>query len=325
MSGAWSHRRFDGFAAPLRVEENCMFGRYPAWIGILALVLIVAVVSGCGQSTNAPTAATTDTPAPTLEPTLVLITPTAAEVAPPAETPAAPAISALRVAVNAEFEPFIFLDENGNLGGFDIELLNALSAAGGFEVSYTNMPFPQILDAVAAGEYDAGISAITVTDERKERVAFTDPYFEPDQALVSYWSSGQGIAVQMDNMTIASMDELQDGATVGVKAGTTGADFVRQESSATVVEYDEAADALAALAAGEVDAVVVDVAVIADYITTHPEAQLKLVGRPVTDEQYAIVVNPARPDIVELLNATLSQLRTDGAYDALFLKWFANP
>jgi ABC-type amino acid transport substrate-binding protein len=302
-----------------------MFRPFPTWIGFIALVLLVGVGSACGQPASAPAPAATDTPAPTLEPTLVLVTPTVAEGQATSATPSAPAISALRVAVNAEFEPFIFLDENGNLGGFDIELLNALSAAGGFEVSYTNMPFPQLLDAVAAGDYDAGISAITVTDERKERLAFTDPYFEPGQALVSYWSAGQGIAVQMDNFTITSMDELQAGVTVGVKAGTTGADFVRQESSADVVEYAEAADALAALAAGEVDAVVVDIAVIADYITTHPEAQLKLVGRPVTDEQYAIVVNPARPDIVELLNTTLSQVRSDGTYDSLFLKWFANP
>jgi ABC-type amino acid transport substrate-binding protein len=231
----------------------------------------------------------------------------------------------LHVGVNAEFKPFIFLDENGNLAGFDIDLLNALSATAGFEVSYTNAPFEELLPGVAAGEYDAAISAITVTPERSQQVSFTAPYFEPGQAVLSYWSAGQGIAVRIDNTTILGAEDLGAEVQVGVKRSTTGDQFVTGQTEAQAVAYDEAPLALAALAAGEVDAVVVDVAVIADYIAANPNAGIKLVGRPLTDERYAIAVNPARPEVLTLLNEALTQIRGDGTYQAIVDQWFSNP
>jgi ABC-type amino acid transport substrate-binding protein len=286
----------------------------------LSLLLLGACSPAAG---NAPTTAPTPLPAtPTAEPT---IAPTLAVITPAEEPMAAPAITALRIGVNAEFQPFVFLDEQGNLAGFDIELLNALSAAAGFEVSYTNAPFETLLAGVAAGEYDAVISAITVTEERQQQVSFTEPYFESGQALLSYWSAGQGIAVPLSNTTILGVENLGATVRVGVKSGTTGAEFVSSQTEAQSVPFAEASLALDALARGEVDAVVVDVAVIAEYIRAQPQAQLKLVGRPVTNELYAIAVNPARPEVLALLNETLAQLRQDGTYDALVNKWFSNP
>jgi ABC-type amino acid transport substrate-binding protein len=242
-----------------------------------------------------------------------------------AEPTTAPQVAALHVGVNAEFEPFVFLDPQGNLAGFDIDLLNALSAAGGFEVSYTNVPFDTLLAGVAAGEYDAAISAITITDERQQQVSFTDPYFEPGQGLLSYWSAGQGIAVPLSTTTILGAEDLGPGMRVGVKSGTTGADFVASETEAEGVPFAEADLALDALARGEVDAVVLDVAVIAEYISLHQAASIKLTGRPVTDERYAMAVNPARPEVLALLNATLAQIRQDGTYETIVNKWFSNP
>jgi ABC-type amino acid transport substrate-binding protein len=98
----------------------------------------------------------------------------------PAEeaAPAAPT-SGLNVAVNANFRPFLFTDENGNLAGFDIDIMNALSAAANFEVGYEDRSFDGMLDALAAGEYDAAMSAITINDTRKEKVDFTCAVMTP--------------------------------------------------------------------------------------------------------------------------------------------------
>ena len=109
-----------------------------------------------------------------------------------------------------------------------------------------------------------------------------------------------------------------------VKTGTTGDDFVVNETDAEVVRYAEAAPALDALVAGEVDAVVLDIAVMTDYIKTHPGA-VKLVGGLVTEEEYGIAVNKDRPEVLERLTAALDQIRGDGTYDRIFAKWFGAP
>ena len=255
----------------------------------------------------------------------------AAEAAPTTD-PAAEAMSddsgetpVISVGVNAEFEPFVFVDENGNLAGFDIDIMNALSAAAGFEMAYVTTPFEGIFDGLENGEFDAAISAITITDGRKERVDFTEPYFEPGMAPVSYFSSGQGVAVLTDNMNIMGAADLTADVTVGVKQGTTGAEFVAGQTEAIAAPFEEAVPALQALVNGEVTAVVLDMPVIIDFIKANPGASIKLVGGPVTDEQYGIAVSKERPRVLEGLNLAIEEIQASGAYDQIFQKWFGTP
>jgi ABC-type amino acid transport substrate-binding protein len=294
-------------------------------VGTLWALLLAA----CGGSSA------TATPAPPAAEATIPPTATAAEAPAATETPAeapgaasASQTAGIIVAVNAEFKPFIFMDENGNLAGFDVDLMNALSAAGNFEVGYENRSFEGMIDAVAAGEYDAAISAITITDARREKVDFTAPYFQPGQAPVSYFSSGQGLGVRTDETAITGKESLTSGVIVGVKRSTTGDEYASTLDGITVVRFDEAPQALDALVAGEVDAVVVDIAVITDYIkqSQGPEgAPVKLVGGPVTEEEYGIVVNKERANVREMLDAALAQIREDGTYDQIFAKWFGSP
>ena len=118
--------------------------------------------------------------------------------------------------------------------GFDIDLLNALSSAAGFEFGYINTSFGGLLQGISSDSFDAAISAITVTDERKRMVDFTEPYFGAGQAVVSYLSAGQGLAVRTDNTTILGPDDLTEGVRVGVKADTTGERYVVDRPAATL-------------------------------------------------------------------------------------------
>jgi ABC-type amino acid transport substrate-binding protein len=111
---------------------------------------------------------------------------------------------------------------------------------------------------------------------------------------------------------------------IGVKSGTTGAAYVPAETPAQAVEFPEAADAFAALEKGDVDAVVIDIPIIADYIKTHP-GTIMLAGGPLTEEAYAIAVSKDRPEIVSLLDDAVAKLRADGTYQILFQKWFGMP
>jgi len=277
----------------------------------------------CGGSANAPASPTAE---PTATPTPPVATPTpSGEAAVITATTPISAVTAITVGVNAEFKPFVYMDEAGRLTGFDIDLMNALGKAGGFEFGFVNLPFEELLSEVESGKIDAAISAITVNDERKARFAFTDPYFGAGQAVVSYFSGGQGLAVRTDNMTITGTASLLPTMTVGVKEGTTGATFVGDNIKSKAVTFPEAEPALAALAAGKVDAVVVDLPVIVSYIKTHANSGIKLAGPPLTEEQYAIAVNQGKPEVLALLNTALAKVRADGTYDAIFQKWFGAP
>ena len=182
---------------------------------LLTGLIFALLLAGCSRSTPtpapAPTAAATEVAAPA-EPTATPesdtadAAPTEAAVEEPAvEEPAAeeaaaadaasedsaaeqsaPAQTAvITVGVNAQFEPFVYLDQNGSLAGFDIDIMNALNAVMDFEVAYQNTTFEDLFTGLENGELDAAISAISVTDARKERVDFTDPYFASGLSPVS--------------------------------------------------------------------------------------------------------------------------------------------
>ncbi|MEZ4707576.1 MAG: transporter substrate-binding domain-containing protein [Caldilineaceae bacterium] len=293
-------------------------------VNLILIGVSLLFLSACGGDETPPTAE-----APTVEASDV-------EAEPPTPEPtAAPAAEAageqdpetvqVNFGVNAEFEPFVFKNEAGAIAGFDIELLSALSQAGGFEFTYTDLPFDELLPKVEAGELDAAISAITVTAERAQRVNFTDVYFRSGQAPVSYFNPGQGLAVRADEAAITGKESLTAGVKVGVKAETTGAAFVVSETEADAVTFPEAADALNALRGEEIDAVVVDIPVIVRFIENNPNAGIRISGGPLTEEEYAIAVNPARADVLERLNRALTEIRDSGLYDQLFEKWFGSP
>lgn len=230
-----------------------------------------------------------------------------------------------RVGINAAFAPFVFKDASGQVVGFDIDLMTAMAQVGNFEVTYIDAPFEALLAGVESGELDAAISAITLTDERATRVRFSDVYFRSGAAPVSYYNPGQGLAVRQDESTIGGAANLTAGVKVGVKADTTGAQFVATQTAAVAVVYAEADMALAALRNGDVDAVVVDIPVIVRYITNKADAGIRIAGGPLTDEQYAIAVNPARPELLARFNAALLQIQAEGVYSQIFEKWFGSP
>ena len=288
------------------------------WLGLLAFLLLVSACTSQNAPQTAVSAAAIATApvAATVEPTVAA---TVVESAP------TPALLVARVGINAAFEPFVFKDASGQVVGFDIDLITALSKVGNFEVTYIDSPFEALLPGVENGELDAAISAITLTAERATRVRFSAVYFRAGQAPVSYFNPGQGLAVRQAETTIVSAANITAGVKVGVKANTTGAQFVTTQTQAEAVAYPEAEEALLALRNSDVDAVVVDIPVIVRYINNNPNAGVRITGGPLTDEQYAIAVNPARTELLTRVNGALAQLQADGTYTQIFAKWFGTP
>ena len=216
------------------------------------------------------------------------------------------------VGTNAEYPPFESVDDDDAIIGFDIDLMNAIAADAGIELEYVNTRWDGIFVALSEGEFDAVISAATITEEREEIVDFSDAYF----------NAGQSIAVSADLADSVSGPEDLAGLRVGVQLGTTGDEYASEIDGAEVVRFDEITLAFQALGAGEVDAIVNDGPTSADIIANSPDLEAVIVGEPLTDEFYGIAVNPERSDVLDAINASLANVIADGTYAEIYEEWF---
>ncbi len=236
----------------------------------------------------------------------------AEEEAAAAETMIESGLGVVTVGLNAEYPPFEYVDENGEIVGFDPDLMNAIAERAGFEIEWVNTRWDGIFVALASGEFDAVSSAATITEEREEIVDFSNPYF----------NAGQMIAVLEDRADEIQSPEDLPGLKVGVQSGTTGDIASSEIDGVEVVRYDEITLAFQALANGTIDAIVNDGPVSADIIAKNPELGAVMVGDPFTDEFYGIAVQPDMPELLDAINNALAELIADGTYNEIHNKWF---
>ncbi len=214
------------------------------------------------------------------------------------------------VATDATWPPFEYVEEGSkDIVGFDIDLLDAVAEAGGFKVEYINVGFDALLAGMAQGEYDAAISSITITEDRKKQMLFSDPYY----------NAGQVIAVKAGTTGIASAADLT-GHTAGAQIGTTGTMEIEKIEGATLKTYDTIDLAFMDLLNGQVDAVVVDNPVAAGYLGQYP-GQLEIVGEPFTDEWYGIAVRSGGEDILAKINTGLAKVQSGTLISELEDRW----
>jgi polar amino acid transport system substrate-binding protein len=274
---------------------------------LLSLLALLLLVAACAAPAAAPAAPAGGAEAPAAEAP-------AAEAPAEAEAAEAPAgdLPVVRVGTNAEYQPFEFVDENGDIVGFDVDIINAIAERAGFTPEFVNTKWDGIFVALANGEFDLVASAVTITEERQQTIDFSDPYF----------NAGQAIAVRADNTEITGPDSLTEGVRVGVQLGTTGDIWLTDNTGADVQRFDENPLAVQALAAGDLDAVVADAPTLADILRQNPEMNLKIVGEPFTEELYGIGIRKGQDDLKASINEALAALRDDGTYDEIYNKWF---
>ncbi|MCB9435763.1 MAG: basic amino acid ABC transporter substrate-binding protein [Anaerolineales bacterium] len=219
----------------------------------------------------------------------------------------------IRVGTDAAYPPFEEIDEDGEYVGFDIDLMEAIAEDAGFEIEWVNAPFDTIFTALSEGEFDAVISASTITEEREEIIDFSDPYFV----------SSQSISVGLDMEEMVAGPEDLEGLRIGVQLGTTGEIYANEElEGVEIFPFDTAPLAFQALAEGEVDAVIVDTPTTEEILATNPELEAVVVGDPLTEEFYGIAVNEDYPELLEAINISLANLIEDGTYAEIFEDWF---
>lgn len=210
---------------------------------------------------------------------------------------------------NAEFPPFEYLGDDGEPDGFDIALIKAIGEKMGVEVEIQNMEFASLVAATGT-KIDGVIAGLTVTDERKEAVDFSDAYYEAVQYVI----------VPADS-TIATADDLKN-KTIGVQLGTTGMFIAEEIEGATVQSYNKAVDAVNDLNNGRVDLVIIDRNPAEVFVSKFPDKIVAIEGAQFgfEAEEYAIAL-PKGSDLVEQVNTALAELKADGTFDALVAQY----
>ena len=216
------------------------------------------------------------------------------------------------IASDCTWPPMEFLTEDKEIVGFDIDMLNAMAEAGEYEIEIKNTAWDGIFAGLANGNYDAVCSSVTITEERKKSMDFSNPYI----------NAGQVVMVQKGTEGITTLADLK-GKTVGAQIGTTGAIAVDEFGGITLKNYDELGLAIEDLANGNLDAVVGDSPIAADYVLGNEnyKAKLKIVGEPFTEEFYGIAVKQGSSDVMDKLNSSLEKVIASGKRDELVNKW----
>lgn len=213
----------------------------------------------------------------------------------------------LTMGTNAYFPPYEFYDGD-KIVGIDAEIAAAVAEKLGLELKIEDMEFDSIITAVTTGKVDMGLAGMTVTEERKKNVNFSDTY-----------ATGVQVVVVSEDSPIASIDDLA-GKKIGVQLGTTGDIYCSGDYGEENVEkYNKGNDAIMALVSGKVDCVVIDNEPAKSYVAANEG--LKILDTEYVVEEYAAALNKDNAALLEAINGALAELKADGTLDAIVEKY----
>ncbi|KAB1862322.1 basic amino acid ABC transporter substrate-binding protein [Microbacterium algeriense] len=221
----------------------------------------------------------------------------------------------LTVCSDVPYPPFEVEDPNSETGysGFDIDLLSAIAEKIDLKLAVQDVGFDALQSGttLAAGQCDIGASAMTITDERKANIDFSDPYVDSLQSLL----------VRADS-DITSIDDL-DGKNVGVQQGTTGETYAGENApGAQLVQYPSDGELWPAMQAGQIDAILQDQPV--NYVHEQDDPAYKIVETYPTDESYGFAFAKGEKDeLREAVNKALKELQDDGGYQKIYDEYLA--
>lgn len=220
----------------------------------------------------------------------------------------------LTVCTHLPYAPFQSKDADGTVIGFDVELVDLVAKRLGVEQTIVDTPFEGIRSGqdLSTGKCDVAAAGMTITEERKRVLDFSDPYFDATQALlVKTGTPGR------------SLDDLS-GKRVGAQAATTGLEYVKRfekEKGYTVVDYRDLAAEQQALGTGQIDAAVNDLPVWTEYVRNSP-GTFEISTEFDTGEQYGFAVRRnGNPQLLATINEVLATAKRDGTYDRIYEKW----
>ena len=222
----------------------------------------------------------------------------------------------LTMATNAQFPPYEYY-EGETIVGIDTEIVAAIAEKLGLDYKIEDMEFDSIITAIQTGKADIGLAGITVTDERKEAVNFTESY-----------ATGKQVIIVTEDSAITSVDDLfAEGAShiIGVQRNTTGDLYttwdLEDAGLATIDRYSKGAEAVQALKTGKVDCVVIDNEPAKAFVAEVDG--LKILETEYIEEQYAAAMNKDNEALYEAVNGALKELIADGTVQSIIDKYIS--
>ena len=216
-----------------------------------------------------------------------------------------------KIGIDTTYPPVEF-EKGGKYEGIDVDLINAIAKDQDFKVKLEAMDFSGIIPAMQAGQLDVGMGGMSITDERKKKVDFSDPYFD----------AGLTVVVKKDS-SIKSIDDLK-GKKLAVKNGTTGAKFASDNADKygyEVVQFNDSPSMFQEVSNGNADALIEDYPVIT-YAIAQQDLKLKTVGDRLNGDQYGIsVMKGKNQDLLKKINKGLENLKKNGEYDKIIEKY----
>ena len=281
--------------------------------GVMALSL-----AACGGSSSAPAA-----PAETQKEETAAEAP--AEEKAEAEAPAAEEAAAevktveagkLHMATNAAFPPYEMISDNGGFEGIDVEIATLIAQKLGLELVVDDMEFGSVITSVQGGKSDIAMAGLTVTEERKQNVDFTESY-----------ATGVQVIIVPEDSDIKTVDDLANDKMIGVQDGTTGYIYCSSPvedggyGEDHVTSYPNGAMAIEALKGGKVDAVVIDNEPAKAFVQAN--AGLKILDTEYIVENYAIGISKDNNGLRDAVNNALKELIADGSVQLIVDKYIS--
>jgi polar amino acid transport system substrate-binding protein len=220
------------------------------------------------------------------------------------------------VAVNSNWPPMEMKDQKGRIVGYEIDLINAIAAEAGLQVKFTDVPWRKIFNELDEGKHDAIIASVSITDGRREKYDFSEPYFTAEQLMV---------------VPKAMAEEPLNGKTIAAFKLTTGAETIRlyQKCSITFYTVEETEKAFRDLSKGYIYGILCDSPLAVNYAVYNKKYKGKFAirtdvipeGSPIPRENYGIVVKKGNAELLALINQGLQTVRDKGVEGKIREKW----
>jgi lysine-arginine-ornithine-binding protein len=242
----------------------------------------------------------------------------------------------VRIGTEGAYPPFNFIDEDGNLQGFDVDIARALCEAAEFECEFVIQDWDGIIPGLLAEKYDAIIASMSITDERKQVVDFTNKYYQTPARFVAADDSGISVVMGDAPDAVGNVDEIEfdteslDGKVVGVQSATIHEAFL-QDNLGDIVEirsYGSQEEANLDLTSGRVDMLLADsIALDEGFLKTDAGEGYGFVGPGFTDSRWfgtgaGIAIRKGEDELREAFNAAIAEIRGNGTYEEINAKYF---
>ncbi|MEH7108107.1 transporter substrate-binding domain-containing protein [Bacillus sp. JJ1764] len=221
----------------------------------------------------------------------------------------------LKVGLMGTYQPYNFLNKNKQMDGFDADIAKEIAKRLDVKVEFVAQEFSGMIAGLQAKKFDAVISQMTITPDRQKQMDFSDPYITNNVKVI----------VRKDNNTIKSVSDFK-GKNIGVGLGTNDETYLRtvllpKVGHFNIKTYDDVITSLKDLDAGRIEATINNMYAIKPVVEQNG-FKIKAVGEPIKSDKAGIAVRKGNPEFVKKINSILSDMKKDGTYNDIFVKWF---